>query len=98
MQDVIVKPIITEKSIQDAATGKFTFMVHKQADKRNIKKGVEEAFNVHVLSVATILVKGRTKRVGKKRTEKKDSPWKKAIVKLEKNEKIDLFDIGGAKE
>lgn len=91
---VIIKPIITEKSMQDAKSGKFTFIVAKAANKTNIKKNIENAFSVNVISVATSIIKGRRKRVGKKMTEKILSPFKKAIVQLKKDQKIALFDVG----
>lgn len=90
---VIIKPIITEKSMSDAGEGKFTFLVHKSADKTMIKKVIEEKFNVHVTSLTTSLTKGRSKRVGARRTEKVMTPVKKAIATLKKGEKISLFSL-----
>lgn len=92
---VVNGPVITEKSMTDAGNGRFTFRVDRFADKNTIKKEVEKKFDVHVISVQTQVVKGRTKRVGKKFVEKKLSPWKKATVEVKKGEKIALFDIGG---
>lgn len=94
---VIQSPLITEKSYADAQNGKYTFVVALTADKNDIKKAVEEQFKVKVIDIATVIVKGKVKRVGKKRTEKKISPMKKAVVKLEKGQKIDLFDLGDQK-
>ncbi|MCL4353681.1 50S ribosomal protein L23 [Patescibacteria group bacterium] len=92
MKNVLISPIITEKSMRDTHQNKFTFKVNKKADKTNIRKAVEKTFNVHALSVATSVVKGGRKRIGQRRTEVSVSPWKKAIVKLKEGEKIDLFD------
>lgn len=97
MQTVLISPIITERSMADAQKGKFTFAVAISATKTVVKKAVEEQFKVNVLKVSTVTVKGRTKRVGKKRTEKVISPWKKAIVALQEGQKIELFDLGGNK-
>ncbi len=94
---VVLKPIITEKSIKEAASGKFTFEVLKSADKKAIRKEIEEKFKVNVISVSTIVVKGKTQRVGIRRREVTKSSYKKAIVQLKQGQKIDLFDIGGQK-
>lgn len=94
---VVLKPIITEKSIKEAALGKFTFEVLKSADKKAIKKEIEEKFKVNVISISTIIVKGKTQRVGIRRREVTKSSYKKAIAKLKEGQKIDLFDIGGQK-
>jgi large subunit ribosomal protein L23 len=95
MNDIIIRPVITEKSIALASSGKYTFIVDKKADKITIKRVVEEAFNVKVLDVATLVVKGKTKRVGKRRTEEVVSALKKAVVRIEKGQKIDLFELAG---
>ena len=72
---------------------KYTFKVDKRADKRTVKRAVEEFFKVEVKKVWLIKVWGKRKRVGrhKKRMIKK-SDWKKAIVLLKEGQKIDLFD------
>lgn len=95
--DVIQSPLITEKSYADAQNGKYTFLVAMDADKPAIKKAVEEQFNVKVLDIATAIVKGKIKRVGKRRTEKKITPVKKAVVKVAEGQKIDVFDLGEKK-
>ena len=91
--DVIIKPVITEKSMQDAKLGKFTFVVAKAANKANIKINIEKSFSVNVIAITTAIIKGRSKRVGKKMTEKLLPFWKKAIVELKKDQKIALFDV-----
>lgn len=91
--NTIIRPVITEKSMDNVKNGKFTFLVARDADKKNIKKAIEEEFKVTVVSVSTTTIKGKTIRVGKKRTEKKLRPVKKAVVKLAKDQKIDLFDV-----
>jgi large subunit ribosomal protein L23 len=92
---VIVSPLITEKSMQDAQNGKFTFEVLKSANKDQIKREVEKRFKVSVTHVSTNILKGKSIRVGARRTEKKITPRKKAIVALKKGEKIGLFELGG---
>ena len=94
MRLIIQKPLITEKSLVDATNSKFTFVVERLATKTDIKKAVEAQFEVEVKAVATTIVKGQSKRAGRLRTQVKDEPWKKAIVKLKKGQKIALFDLG----
>ena|SRR6266446_8895176 len=93
LNNVVIKPIITEQSMKNAGMHKFTFAVNKMADKLSIKNAVEKKFSVHVMSVATMVIKGKSRRVGKKRIEKKYSPWKKAVVRVKDGEKIDMFDV-----
>jgi large subunit ribosomal protein L23 len=93
MQNVIIKPVITEKSMKDAAKGRFTFIVGINATKTLIKEAVEKRFNVHVVGTTTVVVKGKTIRVGKRRAEKALQPNKKAIVALKTGEKIGLFEL-----
>jgi large subunit ribosomal protein L23 len=82
-EEVIVKPIVTEKSNEGVQLGKYTFKVNKKATKVDIKRAVEKLFNVKVLKVNTISVKGKDKRVG--RSVGKTSDWKKAIVSIDTN-------------
>ncbi len=89
--DIIVKPIITEKSMDDMAEGKYTFEVSKRATKVEIKKAVEEIFNVEVEKVNTMNVIGKIKRQGM--TSGRRPSWKKAIVKLkEGSDPIEFFE------
>lgn len=92
MQDILISPIISEKSMSEAGKGKFTFRVARKADKLSIKKEVEKRFKVNVLSVSTITTKGRSKRTGTRRVEVVSQPLKKAIVKLKPGQKIALFE------
>jgi len=95
--DVILGPVITEKSMNDARSGKFTFKVAKSADKTQIKKAVEGKFKVNVVDVATIIVKPKQK-MSFQRHKVTVPSWKKAIVKVLKDQKIALFDLGGKKK
>jgi len=97
-RDVIIAPVITEKSMQDARLNKFTFKVAKEANKPLIKSAIEARFKVKVLKTYVSLVKGRTARRGVKRQEFVKSAWKKATVSLPKDQKIALFDTGGQGE
>lgn len=90
-QDIVIKPIITEKSMGALADNKYTFKVAKDANKIEIAKAVEELFGVQVASVNTMNCKGRAKRVGMSRGFTPD--WKKAIVTLKEGSKtIEFFD------
>lgn len=87
--DVIVKPVISEKSMDLSSEGKYVFYVVKDANKIEIKNAVEKQFNVKVASVHTMIVKGKVKRQGK--TSGKRPDRKKAIVSL-KEGSIELFE------
>lgn len=90
-QDIIIKPIITEKSMSLQAESKYTFKVAKNANKVMIKQAVEELFDVQVAAVNTMNVRGRAKRVGMSRGV--TPSWKKAIVTLKPESKtIEFFD------
>ena len=82
-EEVIIKPIVTEKSNDQVQLGKYTFKVNKKATKVDIKRACEKLFDVKVLNVNTISVKGKEKRVG--RNIGKTSDWKKAIVTIDTN-------------
>jgi large subunit ribosomal protein L23 len=82
-QDIIIKPVITEKSMDALAEGKYTFKVAKDSNKAEIARAVEELFNVQVVKINTLNVRGRSKRVG--RFTGKTASWKKAIVKISDN-------------
>ena len=90
-QDIIVRPIITENSMDGLANRKYTFRVDKSANKIEIRKAVEKLFGVKVEKVNTISVKGKKKRMG--RSEGYTSDWKKAIVTLTADSKtIEFLD------
>lgn len=82
-EDIIIKPIVTEKSNMEMQAGKYTFEVNKKATKVDVKRAVEKLFNVKVLKVNTINVSGKEKRVG--RNIGKTADWKKAIVSIDVN-------------
>lgn len=90
-QDIIIKPIITEKSMSGLQENKYTFKVAKSANKIEIAKAVEELFGVEVKKVNTMNVRGRAKRMGMSRGF--TPAWKKAIVTLTEDSKtIEFFD------
>ena len=80
-EEVIVRPIVTEKSNNELQQGKYTFEVNRKATKVDIAKAVEKLFEVKVLKVNTMTVKGKSKRVGYH--VGKTSDWKKAVVTID---------------
>jgi len=90
-QDIIIKPIVTERSVTWLENGKYTFKVAKTANKFEIKKAVEELFGVSVDKVNTINVRAKEKRLG--RSVGRTSSYKKAIITLKPSSKtIEFFD------
>lgn len=89
--DIIIKPVITERSMDDMAENKYTFEVAKKADKIEIKRAVEQIFDVKVEKVNTMNVTGKIKRQGANSGRRPS--WKKAIVKLTADsEPIEFFE------
>lgn len=89
-ENVIVRPVISEKSYDRIAIGKYTFEVVSAANKIEIKKAVESAFKVTVTAVNTSYVRAKAKRLGY--TRGKTRGWKKAIVTLKPGDKIEFFE------
>ena len=90
-QDIILAPVITEKSMYGVAEKKYTFKVANDANKIEIAHAVEQLFDVNVAKVNTISVRGRFKRMGRNEGYRPD--WKKAIVTLTENSKtIEFFE------
>lgn len=80
-EEIIIRPVVTEKSNDELQQGKYTFEVNKKATKVQIANAVEKLFEIKVLKVNTMTVKGKTKRVGYH--VGKTSDWKKAIVTID---------------
>ena len=90
--DIIIRPLITEQSMEDLDIKKYVFEVAKDANKIEIKKAVEEIFGVKVIRVNTCIVPGKEKRMGAQ-PKGRTSEWKKAVVKLSRNSKnIEIFE------
>ena len=90
-EDIIIKPVLTEKGYDGIASKKYTFFVKKDANKTQIKLAVEKIFGVQVASVNTVTCKGKLKRMGRNQGYTPDR--KKAIVTLKENSKtIEFFD------
>lgn len=95
-EDIIIAPVITEKSNDELQAGKYTFKVNKKATKIDIRNAVEKLFEVKVLKVNTISVKGKEVRRGK--TVGRTSDWKKAIVTIDTNPGEIKYQEKGGKE
>lgn len=89
-QDVLLAPIISEKSYDDSEHGKYRFRVHKDATKAQIKDAVEKIFKKKVRAVNVAYHRGKPRRHGMK--QGRTSDWKKAIVTLAGHERLDFFD------
>ena len=88
--DIIIRPVLTERSMDLQADNKYTFIVDRKANKTEIKNAIEKIFSVDVEQVNTMIVKGKPKRMG--RFEGKTPTRKKAIVALRNGQTIKLFD------
>ena len=95
-EDVIIAPVVTEKSNDGLQEGKYTFKVNKKATKIDIRNAVEKLFEVKVLNVNTMSVKGKNKRMGK--TSGKTPDWKKAIVTIDTDPSDVKYLSKGGKE
>jgi large subunit ribosomal protein L23 len=89
-RSVLIRPVISEKSYALLAANKYTFRIHENANKTQVRQAVEEIFGVRVMDVRTMSVKSKPKRrgwsVGKTRQ------WKKAVVELHPEDSIELFE------
>ena len=89
--DIVIAPVISEKSLAGVAEIRYTFKVAKDSSKVEVAKAVEEIFGVKVVKVNTVSMKGRFKRMGRNEGYKPD--WKKAIVTLSEDSKsIEFFE------
>jgi large subunit ribosomal protein L23 len=89
-EDILIEPVLSEKANQLREEGKYVFKVLPSANKKQIKEAVGKLFNVHPISCTTMVVGGKPKR--QRYRKGYTSSWKKAIVKLPKDEKITLFE------
>jgi large subunit ribosomal protein L23 len=92
--DIIIHPVISEKSMDEAQRGKYTFAVHDDANKVQIAAAVEELFKVEVVSVNVLTTKSKEKKGGMRRSRLsgRTTPWRKAIVTLVPGQKIEFFE------
>lgn len=92
IHDIIIRPVISEKSVADSHMGKYTFIISIHATKTQVKYAVAKLFNVGVIGVTTTMIKGTKVRARREKRKIMDSTYKKARVQLKKGEKISLFD------
>lgn len=88
--DVIVRPLITEKATALAGDSKYAFEVDRRANKNQVREAVEKAFNVRVMKVNTMNVRGKRRRAGRGTSKAPD--WKKAVVTLARGDTIQIFE------
>ncbi len=89
--DIIIKPLVTEQSMDGMAERKYSFKVDRNANKTEIKKAIEKIFDVKVEKTNTLNMTGKVKRMGK--NEGKRADWKKAIITLSEDSKeIEFFE------
>ena len=89
-REIIIKPVVTEKSVDLMQENKYCFRVAKDANKIEIKNAIEEIFKVTVINVNTVNVHRKMKRMG--RTQGKTASWKKAVVTLREGDSIEVFE------
>ena len=88
--DIIIRPVLSEKSTGLSEKGKYVFQVANYANKHIIKKAIKEIFNVNPIQINVMMVRGKRRRV---RYQYGYTPsWKKAIITIGKGEKIELFE------
>ena len=87
---ILISPVVSEKSYGQIVENRYTFKVHKDAHKTQIRQAVEELFDVHVVAVNVIKVQPKPKRRGLIKGTRKG--WKKAIVELKAGDRIDIFE------
>ena len=90
LRDVLIKPLVTEKTNDVMQDNKYTFVVPLKANKVEIRQSVEKVFKVKVLEVNTVRVLGKIKRMGKHSGKRPD--YKKAVVKLAPGQRIEFFE------
>jgi|SRR3989344_1373001 len=91
---LIAQPILSEKTMKLAQQKWYTFKVaNVHAVKTDIAHAIQNQFKVHVVSIKTLVVKAKTVRTGRRRLVGRSSNWKKAMVYLKPNEKIDVFSV-----
>lgn len=88
LYDVLLEPLITEKSTGGKEQGRYSFRVHAGANKNSVREAVEKIFNVHVTKINTQILPGKWKRVRVR--PGLTAEWKKAIVTLKEGEKIEF--------
>lgn len=91
---IVLRPVISEKSMDETQRGKYTFRVHDDANKLQVKDAIEQLFKVDVVTVNVSTMKAKEKSRNRKRGRQRGwtSPWKKAVVTLATGQKIEFFE------
>lgn len=92
LSNIIIKPIISEKSFAEAKANKYTFKVQMRATKNDVRNAVEKLFGVTVLQIFAANIKGSKTRNTRYARRKIDTSYKKARVRLPEGQKIDIFE------
>ncbi|HZQ98482.1 MAG TPA: 50S ribosomal protein L23 [Chloroflexota bacterium] len=90
VNEVLIKPLITEKNTMLGGLNKYTFKIDRRANKTQVKDAVEQIFKVNVLAVNVVSVPPKQRRVG--RTLGMTQPWKKAVVTVASGQRIEIFE------
>jgi large subunit ribosomal protein L23 len=90
---ILIRPVITERSMTETNRGRYTFAVAKDATKRDIADAVSDSFNVDVVAVNVIHVPGKSRRLGRRVGHRPD--WKKAIVTIAQGQRIEKYFVEG---
>jgi large subunit ribosomal protein L23 len=90
LNEVLIRPLITEKNTMLSNLGRYTFEIDRRANKPMVRHAVEQIFRVDVTAVNILNVPGKTRRVG--RSVGQTTPWKKAIVTLRPGQRIEIFE------
>lgn len=91
-QDIIIRPMLTEKSTSNLAFNKYTFKVHKDANKIQVRQAIESLFKVKVVKVNTVTMRGKTRKRFR-RNMVRTPDWKKAIITLREGDKIQIEGV-----
>ena len=91
MHDILLRPVISEKSVMETERNSYTFAVARDANKLQIKQAVEAEFKVDVLGVRVLTVKPKQKRRGRRQMGTVPG-WRKAVVTIAEGQKIELFE------
>ena len=98
MIHTVTRPLITEKSLNLASKGLYTFAVPPDARKQGIARTVNGLYDVNVQAVRVLIMHGKVRASGKRRTKTKRMDWKKALVRLKDGQTIDAFEVTGEGE
>lgn len=98
MKQIVIKPVITEKSLSLASRGWYTFAVVEGSRKREIAMAIGDIYGVTVVDIRTLIMHGKERKSGKRMKKIHRNDWKKALVRLKVGQKIDAFEVTGEAE